>query len=280
MANVYKGQIFYTDCSTYYKFLKFFGEEHSFQTFDDKGKNRKLIKQFHGTIKEHFHALAELNKQGAGVFFTVNQTDLLGRSSKNIIKVRAVFIDLDGAPLPKSFESQPHLIINTSPNKYHCYWLVSDMPIKSFELYQKALATKYNSDMVIHDKTRLMRVAGFFHCKNNKYPIKILHQQQNPPYSRQEIKEKLSLSRPKQNKISYEPKTYDKNYTTNFQYGATKGDRHEKLIKMLVSMRKRGEDYEYARNEVVKFAQACNPPENMREVIFQLNDIWRRYAST
>jgi hypothetical protein len=40
-----------------------------------------------------------LNREGAGVFVTVNETDLKGRTAKNITSVRAVFVDLDGAPL-------------------------------------------------------------------------------------------------------------------------------------------------------------------------------------
>ena len=52
MANIYNGQVFYTDCSSYYNFLNVFGDEHTFQTFDDKGKNRRLIRQFHGTIRQ------------------------------------------------------------------------------------------------------------------------------------------------------------------------------------------------------------------------------------
>ena len=42
----------------------------------------------------------------------------------------------------------------------------------------------------------------------------------------------------------------------------------------------RGETYDYAREEAIRFAQACTPPENLREVIFQLNDIRRRYVPT
>ena len=34
----------------YKDFLDAFGEYHSFQTFCDKGKNKKIIKQLHGTI--------------------------------------------------------------------------------------------------------------------------------------------------------------------------------------------------------------------------------------
>tara|TARA_R100000773_G_C4214440_1_gene113386 strand:+ start:685 stop:1515 length:831 start_codon:yes stop_codon:yes gene_type:complete len=273
--NIYQQPFFSTE-HMYYKFLSTFGEQHTFQTFCDKGKNKKLIKQFHGSIKNFFHDIAKLNLLGAGVFFTVNETNLLGRTSQHIRKVRSVFIDLDGVPLPKGFELQPHLIVNTSPGKYHCYWLVSNMPLESFSLYQEALAKKFNSDPKVKDLPRVMRVAGFFHNKKDKYPIKIIQRLQKEPYTKEEIKSKLSLQRPQKKQIFYD-KTYKLDYNGNYTYGANKGDRHEQLVKMLVAIKKRGESYDYAREEALKFARACDPPENNREVMFQLNDIWARY---
>mgnify|MGYP005989548319 CR=1 FL=1 len=276
MSNSFNGVPYYTNCSTYYEFLEMFGPEHTFQTFCDKGKNKKVIKQLHGTIKQHFHELADLNKQGAGVFFTVNETDLLGRTTKHIKKVRAVFVDLDGSPLPEKFTLLPHLIVNTSPDKYHCYWLVSDMPLESFTLYQKALAEKLGGDEKLKDLPRVMRVAGFYHNKNKPYPIKIISTYKIKPYTREEIKNGLKLERPKPKVINFT--SYESKYSGSTNYGASEGDRHERLVRMLIGIRLRGESYEYARGEALEFARACNPPENPKEAIFQLNDIWSRYA--
>ena len=113
----------YTENSHYHTFIRYFGQEHSFQTFCDKGKNKALIKQVHGTLEEHFKTLAQLNLKGAGVFFTVNETDLKGRTTEHIKKVRALFIDLDGSPLPnfKELKLFPNIIVKSSEGKYHCY---------------------------------------------------------------------------------------------------------------------------------------------------------------
>ena len=277
MVNIFRGQIFYTDCSHYFNFLNYFGTHHTFQTFCDKGRDRSLIKQFHGTIKEHFQSLTELNRKGAGIFFTVNETDLKGRTSDNIKRVRSVFIDLDGGSLPDKFELQPHLITNTSPGKYHCYWIVEDIPLVSFSLFQEALANKFKSDPKVKDLPRVMRVAGFYHNKNKPYPIKI-HQslEKQKPYTRQEIRDTLGLQRPKK-KIYEAPVTYQGKYNGAYKYGASEGDRHEQLVRILVAIKKRGESYDYAKKEALEFARSCVPPENPREVIFQLNDIWKRY---
>jgi len=257
-----------------------FGKNHSFQTFDDKGKNRRLIKQFHGTLEQHLQELWNLNKQGAGVFFTVNQTDLRGRTTANIKGVRAVFIDLDGAPLPEKFDLRPHIVVNTSPDKYHAYWLVHDMPMESFTLYQQALAEKFGADPKVKDLPRVMRIAGFYHHKKKPFPIRIKEMMTAEPYSMQEIKEGLGLKRPQQPKIKndYKPTMYQGRYSGTLRYGCGQGDRHEQLVKILIAIRMRGESFEYAQKEALAFAAACNPPESTSEVLFQVRDIWKRYA--
>ena len=121
-----------------------------------------------------------------------------------------------------------------------------------------------------------MRVAGLFHNKNSKYPITVQDMKRISPYTKEQVRQRLSLQKPKKDIINYE-KTYKVDYNGNYNYGASKGDRHEQLVKMLVAIKRRGESYDYAREEALKFARACDPPENNREVVFQLNDIWRRY---
>ena len=32
------------------------------------------------------------------------------------------------------------------------------------------------------------------------------------------------------------------------------------------------------RDEAIKFADSCNPPEDINEVLFQAKDIWKRYS--
>ena len=42
--------------------------------------------------------LAAINRAGAGVFVTVNRTNLRGRKEGDVEAARAIFCDLDGAP--------------------------------------------------------------------------------------------------------------------------------------------------------------------------------------
>ena len=75
-------------------------EKFTFQTFDDNQdlKRSALVSILHGTFAEHADELIRLNAAGAGIFVTINVTDLQGRKTKNIIETRAAFSDLDGAP--------------------------------------------------------------------------------------------------------------------------------------------------------------------------------------
>ena len=217
----------FSEESHYFMFLEMFGSKFSFQTFDDKVKNKKVTRQLHGSIKKHFQELSQLNGKGAGVFFTVNETDLMGRSKEHIKKVRAVFIDLDGTPLPDKFDLEPHCVVNTSKGKYHVYWLVDDMQLETFTLYQQALAVRFNSDPKVKDLSRVMRIPGFYHYKKDPYPIKILSMYQRKPYKKNEIRDNLKLIRPEKQIINHNP-TFNGKYAGGQMNGASEGNRHEK----------------------------------------------------
>jgi hypothetical protein len=96
------------------RFLKIIGRgatRFTFQTFDEREDrkkagiaNRSLTKVLHGTLAEHFDELARLNALGAGVYVTINETDLRGRKKANITKVRALFIDGDDVERPEKWD--------------------------------------------------------------------------------------------------------------------------------------------------------------------------------
>ena len=140
----------------------------TFQTFDDRksGKNSSLARVLHGTLAEHANALTDLNNQGAGVFVTVNKTDLRGRKLENIVSVRALFVDLDGAPLTPILDSQvePNIIIESSPGRWHAYWLC-ELSKEEFSLGQARLIKLFDGDTAVKDLPRVMRLPGFFHLK-------------------------------------------------------------------------------------------------------------------
>lgn len=175
------------------QFLNAFDEEsiYTFQTFDDSKtlKRPYLARILHGNLQDRSSELIHLNNQGAGIFFTVNVTDGKGRSASNIIKIRAVFVDLDGAPLEPILKSplEPHFIIQSSPNKYHVYWLVEGISIEKFTSIQKFLAAYFQGDEKVCDTARVMRLPGFLHHKGKPYLTHVIQSSPHLPYQVEQL---------------------------------------------------------------------------------------------
>ncbi len=158
--------------------------QFTFQTFDDKKSGKKFLNQcFHGTLAQHAEKLIKLNLQGAGVCVMVNEGDSVvreggasSRSSANVKRVRAVFVDLDGAPIEPVLAAalKPQIVVETSPKKYHAYWPVIDFPIERFTSIQAELAEKFTGDTSIKDLARVMRIPGFIHQKKEPFLSKLL----------------------------------------------------------------------------------------------------------
>ena len=153
----------------------------TFQTFADTAveDGRRLVRVLHGSLNQHFETLAALNAQGAGIYVTVNQTDGQGRTAENITHVRAQFVDLDGAPLAPVLEwsLKPRIVIESSPRKYHAYWLVTKEASTDFDGFrerQRQLAKLFNADPKCIDLPRVLRLAGFNHRKAVPFRCRIV----------------------------------------------------------------------------------------------------------
>ena len=171
----------------------------TFQTFDDsKLKNPSLARVLHGTLEEHGATLADLQARGAGVFVTVNQTDDKGRKAENVTRVRAFFLDLDGAPLdPVTAWEEPHILCETSPGRYHTFWLVDDCPLDAFRQVQKDLIETFGGDDCIHDLPRVMRLPGFWHMKGDPYMVRMIDSGASPAtICLHDFKSKISAVKP------------------------------------------------------------------------------------
>src|SRR5262249_5560427 len=97
-------------------------EAFTFQTFDDSKLEGHEPDPRLARVTSNHEEVVALYMRGAGVYITVNQTDLVGRKSPNILRVRAVWQEDDdghGGPFPL----QPSLTVESSPGKFHRYWL-------------------------------------------------------------------------------------------------------------------------------------------------------------
>lgn len=173
------------------------GEEFTFQTFPEikaasGGELRKrLTRILHGKLDQHADELVRLNtgEESVGIFVTVNRTDGNGRKAENILGIRAVFVDLDGSPIEpvQNGPLAPSVVVESSPGRFHAYWLVRDVALSEFSECQKKLITCFNGDRAIHDLPRVLRVAGFYHRKGEPFRARLVICEANRVYIRDQL---------------------------------------------------------------------------------------------
>ena len=176
-----------TDAATFLNCLDPAATFFTFQTFDDNEgpKDRTLVRILHGPLEQHAAELADLNAKGAGIFVTVNETNGKGRKAKDVIRVRAVFVDLDGAPLEPAMANgmPPHIVNETSRGRWHVYWRIKDVELDDFSEIQKALIEYFGSDPAVCDLPRVMRLPGFVHRKGEPFLVRIKSTHERPAYA-------------------------------------------------------------------------------------------------
>lgn len=172
-------------------FLELFDGRHTFQTFDDKKERADLARIHHDPTD-----LERLNQLGAGVYLMVNEGDGKGRSNDNVTRVRALFADFDGQPLPDTWPLSPSALVESSPGRYHAYWLVADFPLErdTFNHYQEHVAHAVGSSPSdAKGLARVMRVPGFLHHKHEPFRTRLLEAHPDRIYTTSEITEAFGI---------------------------------------------------------------------------------------
>jgi len=162
---------------------------YHFQWFGDTDAAKETHKAGHrsGSFENLADMLQSWNDRAHGIFVVVNETDGKGRATENITRVRAVFADFDGAPLPTEWPLYPHLIAETSPGRFHAYWFVDGLPLDKFKLVQLAVALWFGSDSKVCDLSRVMRLPGFLHRKGEPFMSRIVEMHDHPRFTANEI---------------------------------------------------------------------------------------------
>ncbi len=166
-------------------------EQFTFQIFPDRKDmvSGGYADVMHGSLADLEDRLMAANRNGCGVFVTVNRTDGKGRKGENIIGIRALFVDLDGAPLQPVLDAplSPHMVIQTSPGRFHAYWIVEGIACDEFTSIQEQLALQFGGDSKVVDRSRVMRLPGFFHLKDAPYQSMIFSESGQQPYTRDQF---------------------------------------------------------------------------------------------
>jgi len=227
------------------------GEHCTFQTFDDtKAKRRELSKVLHGNFDIHCRQLELLNQRRAGVYVMANAGDGKGRKTENVLRVRAVFVDLDGSPIEPVLEAplQPHVVVETSPKRFHAYWLVDDIQKQEFRAVQEMLARRFYGDISVKDLPRVMRLAGFFHQKHEPpYLTHILHINEQERFNRTDFFDAFNFD---PNVINWKDKL-----------PIHEGQRNNMLFSMARGLVSKGYEYQGIFGRICKINETqCVPP--------------------
>lgn len=156
----------------------------TFVTFDDMKRFKEVLqpdgsikkvpthpcKVYYGTFSQHAPNLKADNEIGYGIFVTVQETSSTKRESSDIGKTRALYVDRDGGQgLPSEWHLEPSMIVNSSPDNHHPYWLLQE-PVQltgeEFKANIIPLIAHYNGDEQCKDLPRVLRLPGFFNNKS------------------------------------------------------------------------------------------------------------------
>lgn len=110
------------------------------------------------------------SEEGREVYFCAHLLTGPQRIKDNAAPVRALWGELDGAPLPNG-KLKPTVVIESSPGKYHVYWRLDDaIPPEIAELLNMRIASEIGADPSGADRTQLLRVPWTL---NHKYEDKL-----------------------------------------------------------------------------------------------------------
>ncbi|XZL75621.1 phage/plasmid primase, P4 family [Clostridium perfringens] len=158
-----------------------------------KGKNLSFnIKDFQSKSK----VLMAHNEANRGIFFVVNSG---GNSDRKINKINAQFFECDTLSLEEQLENiskfplEPSIIVQTKKS-LHVYFLIKNGKVEKFRDIQKKLAKNFNGDGSCINESRVMRVPGFYHCKEEPVRVKCIKFNPNLFYTQEDLERELNYS--------------------------------------------------------------------------------------
>jgi len=134
------------------------------------------------TLKAH-------NEQGRGIYFVINYG---GHEDESITRINAQFMECDDLPLEEqlakiqAFPLEPSLIVKTRKS-LHCYWLIKNGDVSAFRHIQRKLITHFSSDPACVNESRVFRLPGFFHCKEEPVMVDVIKYNPEIRYLQKEL---------------------------------------------------------------------------------------------
>lgn len=177
------------------EFLRpFFGpsERICLRVFDDKKtgtfKGAKLETTLTG-IPDLMPTLRKHNEKNRGIYFVIN---FGGHEDAEITRINAQFMECDDLSLEEqlrqieAFPLEPSFIVKTRKS-LHTYWLMRDAKVEKFRQIQKGLAEKFGGDRACVNESRVLRLPGFYHCKEEPVMVECIHFCPELRYTQEEL---------------------------------------------------------------------------------------------
>jgi hypothetical protein len=157
--------------------------KHRFDSLS-QGEREKKRRNYPGTFEERAALFQRMNMSGYGIFVALNEFDGNGRSKENLVAAHVLPLDLDGAPLPETWQVPPHWIQETSPGRYQCFFVIErTTDIVAVEDIARRLAAHYGGDPAVCDATHIFRLPGFYHQKREPFQVRVVEENDfDPPY--------------------------------------------------------------------------------------------------
>ena len=260
---------------------------HNLYTFQIL-KNSKPVKVFTrknlNFLKTKLAEFQELSDQGNEFFFMVNEGDgvvypphTTARSQQNVTHLSALFIDTDACPFDKikaylkSKSLVPHFVLETSPHRYHVYFLLEKTPaskqnLKKWQACQLSLIhlgdtslTPTGIDASMRDWSRVLRIPGFYHRKKAPFLVTTQKEYDHRLYTLNDIYEALDggdfleAAAVKGSSTSYQP-----SHAT-----VTEGSRHAEMTSFISHLLNKEVSKEIVLYAFYKYAEEkfSNPKE-------------------
>lgn len=159
-------------------------ERFLFVTISERSKETaNRVRHLYGTFADLQEELEQRNTLGSGIFVTVNKTVGNRRRIEDVEFARAIWQE-DDTGTDQLPDLEPHIVVETSPNHFHRYWLhprQTDLP--KWERCQLQMVRLFDSDPGAKDRCRVMRLPGFInHKRGTPFDVKIISLIEKSPY--------------------------------------------------------------------------------------------------
>jgi len=160
-----------------------------------KGQNLSVEAGKFSSIEE---TLKQHNALDRGIFYVVN---FGGQSDEDITRINAQFVESDTLSFEEmqkridEFPLAPSMIIKTRKS-LHTYWFIKDGDVSRFRGIQKALVKHFDGDPMCVNESRVMRLPGFNHCKEDPVMVECVSFHPERKYTQDQLAQHLPKVEP------------------------------------------------------------------------------------